>query len=508
MPSQIIPNENISILLVGDSGVEYTLTWKLSQSPRVSHIFCYPGNAGVESLPKVKNIQKHIDSYYPASLRYQALVRFAKEHVINLAVLGFREAVCDGAEELFREYGIPCFAPTEAAARLESNPIFAKDFMQRHGIPTPSFKVFSGFVRAVSHLMEARYPVIFRGAERFVPGHVITPESRADQILQLLQVRRRGAFEEEQGIVIEQRLEGQEISALAMSDGNRFYAFPAVKVLRGLQEVNVTPKLTGMATYMSTPSERLPLDIQNRIVRDILEPTFRALNKEGRPSKGCLSANIILTTNGPKLLGYRTVFPDPETQAIIPLIDKNTDLAEVLLACVNGTLDKLHVGLKKRSLCSVALSADQNRAFPAQGEQARDITDVQSYREMNPQDSDKDLVLDARISALENAWEEKWEGEEEEDDSANNASSSPGFVYYWFDGDYQEHTVFQAYDSTWQCHEYRTYRPFPAPMPEGERGYGWTTWGAVEWFEGVIKRKEGEEASPGLRRQDTPAERL
>ena len=317
----------MKVLLVGGGGREHALAWKLSQSPTLERLYVAPGNGGTARVPKAENVA--IGAADIAALRAFALTKS-----IDLTVVGPEEPLVLGIVDEFQAAGLRVFGPTRAAAQLEGSKAFAKAFMRAAGIPAAASESFDNYRDAIMHIMLAKeLPVIkvsglAAGKGVFVP----TCFNDAETVLHIIFVEQR--FGAEQSVVIEERLEGPELSVLAFCDGERYRLMPAAQDHKRLRDGDEGPNTGGMGAFAPSPlaTPELLAEIEERVIR----PTLEGMAARGTPYVGVLYAGLMLTAQGPKVLEFNCRFGDPETQVILPLLE--SDLLEVMLACAEGRL--------------------------------------------------------------------------------------------------------------------------------------------------------------------------
>lgn len=323
----------LRILLVGSGGRESALAWKLDRSPHVEKIFVVPGNGGTAAgLGKVSNIDHVQPDDYPG------LVKLALQLEINLVVPGPDQAVVDGIEGFFRAAEIACFAPSGEAAQIEGSKAFSKDFMARHNIPTANYRLFSDFESAEKYVRDVSHKIVIKASGLAAGKGVILPESGEEALLALREImldRKFGDAGKE--VVIEEFLEGDELSILTFCDGQSFKSMPAAQDHKRAFDGDQGPNTGGMGCY--APSSIMSSVLLDQIENNILSPTLDGMRQEGIPFIGLLFTGLMITESGPKVLEYNARFGDPETQTLVPLLSENTDLAEVMLACVEKRLD-------------------------------------------------------------------------------------------------------------------------------------------------------------------------
>ncbi len=335
------------ILIVGSGGREHALAWKIAQSPLLSRLYIAPGNAGTRQLGE--NIAIQADDI-------PGLVACAKEKKIDLVVVGPETPLAAGLADALRDTGRAVFGPSRAAAYIESSKAFSKPFMARHNIPTSRFAVFSDLPDALAHLHSVDYPVVIKASGLAAGKGVIVPDSprEAEDALRQIMLQREFGSAGDQ-VVIEERIEGAEISLLAFTDGKTVRAMPPAQDHKRLLDGDRGPNTGGMGAYAPVPCAICQPELIEHLTRTVLQPTIDGLRDEGLPFVGVLYAGLMLTADGPSVLEFNCRFGDPETQVILPLLD--TDLLEIALACAEGRLDKVDVRWESGSAACVALAS-------------------------------------------------------------------------------------------------------------------------------------------------------
>ncbi|KZF21330.1 phosphoribosylamine--glycine ligase [Xylona heveae TC161] len=343
--------ERLRILLVGNGGREHALAWKLSQSSLVDSIYVVPGNGGTGSaIPKVANIDDVSADDFPA------LVVLAKKHGINLVVPGPEAPLVAGIEGYFRAAGIRCFGPSKAAARMEGSKTFSKDFMARHQIPTAEFRNFSDYNAAKEYIDSIKHDVVIK-ADGLAGGKgVIIPKTKEEAQAALKEIMLNHEFGNAgDEVVIEEYLDGDELSILTFSDGYTLRSLPPAQDHKRIFDGDQGPNTGGMGCY--APTRIASEQVIEEIHRTILEPTIKGMRQEAFPFCGVLFTGLMMTKNGPKVLEYNTRFGDPETQTLLPLISADTDLAEVMVACTERWLDAVELKVEPKFAATVVVSA-------------------------------------------------------------------------------------------------------------------------------------------------------
>jgi phosphoribosylamine--glycine ligase len=336
----------MNVLIVGSGGREHALAWKVAQSPRLTRLYVAPGNAGTAQLAQNVPIQAEDSS---------ALVAFAREQKIGLVLVGPETPLAAGLADDLRAAGVRVFGPSRAAARVESSKSFAKAFMQRHDIPTARYAAFGDFHQACGYLRQVDHPIVIKASGLAAGKGVILPESAARAEVALRQImleREFGVAGDE--VVIEERLQGEEISLLAFTDGVTVKPMPPAQDHKRLLDGDHGPNTGGMGAYAPSPI-CLPALVAE-LTRNVLQPAVDGLRAEGHYFIGALYAGLMLTANGPRVLEFNCRFGDPETQALLPLLD--SDLLGIAAACADGCLADIEITWKPGAAACVVLASD------------------------------------------------------------------------------------------------------------------------------------------------------
>lgn len=335
----------MKIFIVGSGGREHVLAWKIKQSPRVEKIYCAPGNGGIEQIAECVNIE---------ATDTAALMKFAKEKKIDLTVVGPESPLVAGIVNDFEKAKLRIFGPSREAARLEGSKVFAKEFMHRRNIPTAVFKVFDDMKQAQDFLHKAQFPLVVKADGLAAGKGVVVCSALNDAREAVEQIMGDKIFKEAgHKIVIEECLEGEEVSILAISDGERFCLLEASQDHKRIFDDDIGPNTGGMGAYSPTPV--VNSELMKKIEGRIIEPTIRGMAKEGNPFRGVLYAGLMMTLDGPKVLEYNVRFGDPEAQAILPRL--KDDLVDVMLASCEGKLTDGKLRWDRRSCVCVVMSS-------------------------------------------------------------------------------------------------------------------------------------------------------
>ena len=344
------------ILVVGSGGREHALVWALKKtSSRPAEVFCAPGNAGIAEIAQCVAI---------GATDVGALADFAQREQIDLTMIGPEASLAEGVVDEFERRGLRIVGPSREAARLETSKVFAKDFMQRHGIPTARYRVAASADEAIKILRSGELgdessPVVVKADGLAAGKGVVVARSRDEAEKALADLVALGSAAER--ILIEEALTGPEASVLLFSDGKDFRLMPAARDHKRVGEGDTGPNTGGMGSI--TDASVIDYDTLKKVVREIVDPTLRGARTEGFPFRGILFIGLMLTSDGPRVLEYNVRFGDPETQAI--LIRLQTDLSAIFEAIVDQRLGELDVQWSNDSSACVVLAA---RGYPGKPE--------------------------------------------------------------------------------------------------------------------------------------------
>ncbi len=356
----------MKVLIIGSGGREHALAWKIEKSPLVTKIYCAPGNGGIAQIAECVDIQ-------PEDL--EGLLKFAKDKKIDLTVVGPETPLAAGIVDLFEEKRLKIFGPRKLGARLEGSKIFAKEFMYKYGIPTSPFKTFDNFERAQDFVTKARYPLVVK-ADGLAAGKGVSICQNLKEAKEALQQMMSEKIFNEAGerVVIEECLLGEEVSILAICDGEYYVILDSAQDHKKIFDDDLGPNTGGMGAY--SPAPIVTDELLMKIVSQIIDPTLRGMKKEGNPFKGVLYVGLMLTASGPLALEYNVRFGDPEAQVLLPRM-KN-DLAEVMLAACEGRLREIQLEWDERSCICVVMSSG---GYPGKYEVGKEITGLDKIKE-------------------------------------------------------------------------------------------------------------------------------
>ncbi len=336
----------MKVLLIGSGGREHALAWKLIQSPACTQLICAPGNAGISEIADCINIQ-------PDDL--DRLIHFVKEEGIRFVVVGPEVPLAMGLVDRLVEIGVATFGPRQAAARLEYSKAFTKDFCRRHNIPTAAYDVFTDLSEAKAHLDSFQPPYVIKADGLAAGKGVVIAQTRSEAESELEDFFSGKFGAASDCVVIEEFLQGYEISYFAISDGDTLLPLCEAQDHKRAYDGDKGPNTGGMGAYSPVP--QFDDDLEQRIITEILEPTVKGMTRENYPFVGVLFAGLMITESGPKLIEYNVRFGDPECQVLMRRLD--SDLLDIMVAACAGTLDQLApVEWNDDSIVNVVMAAD------------------------------------------------------------------------------------------------------------------------------------------------------
>ena len=349
----------MKVLVVGGGGREHAIIKKLKESKEIEKIYALPGNGGIAADAECVAIgAKDIDG----------IVEFAKNNDIGFAVVAPDDPLVLGAVDELEKLGIPCFGPEKKAAIIEGSKVFSKNLMKKYGIPTATYEVFDDAEKALAYLETAPIPTVIKADGLALGKGVIiamTREEAADAVKSIMEDKQFGDSGNQ--IVIEEFLEGPEVSVLSFTDGKT--VVPMISSMDHKRALDGDKGLNtgGMGTI--APNPYYTAEIAERCMKEIFLPTINAMNAEGRTFKGCLYFGLMITKNGPKVIEYNCRFGDPETQVVLPLLE--SDLFEIMKHVAAGTLADAEVKFSSNSACCVVMASD---GYPGKYETGFEIT--------------------------------------------------------------------------------------------------------------------------------------
>ena len=347
----------MNILIIGGGGREHALAWKVAQSPRVAKVFVAPGNAGTMREPELTTVSRTAPS---------ELVAFARDEEVALAIVGPEAPLAAGIVDAFRAGGLRIFGPTQAAAQLESSKDFAKAFMARHGIPTARYRTFTDAAAARAYATERGAPIVVKadglaaGKGVVIATTVADAHAAIDAMLVGHAMGTAGAR-----VVVEDFVAGEEASFIVMADGRHVLPLASSQDHKRLRDNDQGPNTGGMGAY--SPAPVITPEMHARIMREVIVPAVNGMAADGIPYTGFLYAGVMIdATSNPHVLEFNCRLGDPETQPIMMRL--KSDLVDLALHAVDGTLDRVEAEWDRRAALGVVLAASGYPENPRSGD--------------------------------------------------------------------------------------------------------------------------------------------
>ncbi|MCG9966613.1 phosphoribosylamine--glycine ligase [Pelotomaculum terephthalicicum JT] len=335
----------MKVLVVGGGGREHVLVWKLRQSPRVSEIYCAPGNAGIARQAACVNI---------GAEDIPSLLAFAREKAIDLTLVGPEAPLTAGIVDQFQAAGLKIFGPSRAAAEIEGSKVFAKDIMAKYNIPTAGYAVFTDPAEAAAYIEKAGVPCVLKadglaaGKGVIIANDLRTARSAVRSIMVDRDFGEAGAR-----LVVEECLTGEEVSILAFTDGETVVPMVSSQDHKRAFDNDEGPNTGGMGAY--APAPVYTPEVAKRSMEEILVPMIRALKAEGRTYRGVIYAGLMVSDGKPKVLEFNVRFGDPEAQPVLSLLE--TDLVEIMEAVLENRLAQIEIKWKPQASVCVVLAS-------------------------------------------------------------------------------------------------------------------------------------------------------
>ncbi|MDO5536297.1 MAG: phosphoribosylamine--glycine ligase [Desulfovibrionaceae bacterium] len=362
------------ILVIGSGGREHALVWKLSQSPLVSEIIVAPGNGGME-LEGVRNIPVKADDI-------AGLSRLAREEKVDLVVPGPELPLTEGIVDAMEILGIPCFGPDRYCAQMEGSKLFAKQIMEKSGVPTAACAAYNDPDSAKAFVRAKGAPLVIK-ADGLAAGKGVIVAQTVEEALEAIDsIMCQKAFGDAgRQVLIEEFLVGEEVSLLALCDGKHAVPLPSAQDHKAAYDGDTGPNTGGMGAY--SPAPILPDSELEAMCDRVIRPILEQLDKEGHPFTGVLYAGLMMTAKGPKVLEYNVRFGDPECQPLLARLD--SDLVEIILACLKGELSGDLVRFTPKSALGIVIAAagypgSYGKGMPIEGlKEAEEVADVKVF---------------------------------------------------------------------------------------------------------------------------------
>jgi len=319
----------MKVLLIGSGGREHALAWKLSQSPLVSDLTCAPGNAGIAQIAEIAPI---------AADDIIGMLGLVQRGSYEFVIVGPEQPLALGLVDMLEDLGIPVFGPAQAAAQLESSKAFTKDFCKRYDIPTADYGVFTNLKAAQAYLKTMSPPYVLKADGLAAGKGVVIPETLKEAEAELAEFFSGKFGDASSKVVIEEFMDGQEVSFFAISDGKTAIPLIGAQDHKRAFDGDKGPNTGGMGAY--APAPIFTQEQQDTVMATIIEPTVQGMSEDGNAFKGVLFAGLMMTKDGPKLIEYNARFGDPECQVIMRML--TSDLMEVFIAAAKGNLSKIN----------------------------------------------------------------------------------------------------------------------------------------------------------------------
>lgn len=343
----------MKVLIVGGGGREHAIARKVSESKRVTKIYCAPGNAGIEEVAECVPI---------GAMEFDKLVAFAKEKEIDLTIIGMDDPLVGGIVDVFEEQGLRVFGPRKNAAIIEGSKAFSKDLMKKYHIPTAAYETFDSAEEAVRYLKTSSYPIVLKADGLALGKGVLicnTYEEACDGVKSIMLDKQFGSAGDR--LVVEEFMIGREVSVLAFCDGKTIRPMTSAQDHKRAQDGDQGLNTGGMGTF--SPSPFYTEEVDEFCKKYVYQPTIDAMKEEGRDFTGILFCGLMLTEKGPKVLEYNARFGDPEAQVVLPRM-KN-DIIDVMEACIDGRLQEVPLEFYDNAAVCVVLAS---KGYPEQYE--------------------------------------------------------------------------------------------------------------------------------------------
>ena len=329
--------------IIGSGGREHAICKSLKKSQKISQIYCFPGNAGTEEI--AKNVNLDLDNF-------EYLKNFIIEEKIDLIVIGPEKPLVNGLADYLEQFNIKVFGPNKVASQLEGSKIFTKQICEKYNIPTAKFGIFQNREDSKKFLKKTNFPTVIK-ADNLASGKGVYICSNEDEADIAIEEIFNGKFGDAKNLLIEEFLEGEEMSYFTINDGNNFKHFGSAQDHKRVMDGDKGKNTGGMGAY--SPSRLMNEELENKIIERIIKPTLKALTELGSEYKGFLYAGLMIVNNEPYLIEYNVRMGDPECQTILPKLE--TDLLDIFLACCEKKLNKFEIKWSnKKSLCVVLCS--------------------------------------------------------------------------------------------------------------------------------------------------------
>lgn len=354
----------MKILVVGGGGREHAIVRKLSESKKKPEIYVAPGNAGTQQI--ATNVAISV-------MDFEALIDFAKKEKIDLTIIGMDDPLVGGVVDRFEAEGLRVFGPRKNAAILEGSKAFSKDLMKKYDIPTAGYENFNDAKKALKYLENAKYPIVLKADGLALGKGVLICKDRFEAVSGIEELMTKKSFGDAGNtIVIEEFLEGREVSVLSFVDGSHYALMTSAQDHKRAKDGDEGLNTGGMGTF--SPSPFYTEEIDKYCKEHIYQKTVDAMKAEGREFKGIIFYGLMLTNTGVKVLEYNARFGDPETQVVLPRMEN--DIVDVFEACIDGTLDKIDLKFEDNAAVCVVLASE---GYPLEYEKGKKISGLENF---------------------------------------------------------------------------------------------------------------------------------
>ena len=376
----------MKVLVVGGGGREHAIIRKLRQSPRITELYCAPGNGGIAAEAVCVPLR---------ATEVEAIAEWAATNRMDYVVVAPDDPLCLGLVDLLAARGIPAFGPDKAAARVEGSKVYAKKLMRKYGIPTASCEIFSDVELALRYIRIAPYPMVVKADGLALGKGVIICRDRDEAETAVRDMMERGKFGASGNrVVVEEFLEGPEVSVLAFTDGVDIR--PMVSSMDHKRALDDDLGLNTGGMGVIAPNPYYTPEIAQECMRTIFLPTLAGLRAEGNPFKGCLYFGLMLTENGPRVIEYNCRFGDPEAQAVLPLLE--SDLFDIMRHVTAGTLAEADVRFAQGASCCVVLASGGYPEMYQTGKRIEGLAEADALPGVNVFHAGTRLADDGRLT--------------------------------------------------------------------------------------------------------------
>ena len=334
----------MNVGIIGSGGREHAITFSLSKSKKIGKIFCMPGNAGTENI--AKNIKVDISDF-------KKIEEEVKKNNIELLIIGPEKPLVDGIVDFFQDTNIKVFGPNKAASQLEGSKIFTKKICEKYKIPTAKFGIFQNIKESKNYLEKSNYPIVIK-ADGLASGKGVYINKNKDEAFKAINEIFNGKFGEAKNVLIEEFLDGEEMSFFIITDGNHIENFETAQDHKRVHEGDKGKNTGGMGAY--SPSRLFNEKLEKKIIEKIIKPTLFGLKDLEITYKGFLYAGLMIKNNEPYLIEYNVRMGDPECQTILPKLD--SDLLDIFLKCCNGNLKETKISWNNKKSLSIVLCSN------------------------------------------------------------------------------------------------------------------------------------------------------